>query len=263
MISLFLAGKYISRDASPVNIVSASAFLMLVISPYNLFDVGFQLSFSAVLGIIYVQPGLYGLITVKSKIADKLWILFTVSVAAQLTTAPLTLYYFHMFPLFFWITNLYVVPLVTLIIYLCIPFLLLSSIQPVMILLSRLLGLLINAVTGPLDWLAGFPIAVVDGIFISKIQVVLLYAILIPFIGIFYVPQHPLSFAVGVVLSLAFMIPDSFRHYSIRRQTILSVNSIRGASILNILSGKQNLVMSFSGPPPDKKCFIIPFITGG
>ena len=84
---------------------------------------------------------LYRLIRLKNRIADKLWILFTVSVAAQLTTAPLTLYYFHMFPLFFWITNLYVVPLVTLIIYLCIPFLLFSFIAPVTILLAKVLGI--------------------------------------------------------------------------------------------------------------------------
>ena len=56
-----------------------------------------------------------------------------------------------------------------------------------------------------------------------------------------------------LILVLAFIIPDSFRLLAIRRQKILTVNSIRGASLLNILSGKDNLVMSFYGPPPDKR----------
>lgn len=252
MISLFLTGKFISRDVSPVNIVSASAFLMLVVSPFSMFDVGFQLSFAAVLGIIYVQPSLYQLIQLKNKIFDTIWILFTVSVAAQLTTAPLTLYYFHMFPLLFWITNLYVVPLVTLIIYLCIPFLLFSFITPVAILLAKVLGFLVHVLTVPLDWLTDFPMAVVEGIFLSKIQVIFLYAILILVFVSFMQNSNRYGYAI-LVLALAFIIPDTFRLAAIRRQKILTVNSIRGATLLNVLSGKDNLVVSFYGPLPDKK----------
>jgi competence protein ComEC len=252
MISLFLTGKYISRDVSPMNIVSASAFLMLVVSPFSMLDVGFQLSFAAVLGIIYVQPYLYRLIQLKNTISDKIWILFTVSIAAQLTTAPLTLYYFHMFPLFFWITNLYVVPLVTLIIYLCIPFLLFSFITPVTVLLAKILEFLVHVLTGPLDLLTDFPMAVVDGIFLYKIQVILLYAILIIAFVSFRQKSIRYGFAI-LVLIMVCIVPDSIRLVGIRRQKILTVNSIKGATLLNILSGKNNLVMSFSGPPPDKR----------
>jgi len=252
MISLFLVGKTISRDASPMNIVSASAFLMLVVSPFTMFDVGFQLSFAAVLGIIYVQPFLYRLIMLKNRLADKIWILFTLSVAAQLTTAPLTLYYFHMFPLFFWITNLYVVPLVTLIIYLSIPFFLFSFVMPVTVLLARVLELLVKVLTEPLDWLAGFPGAVVEGIFVSRIQVALLYAILV--LAFVFLMRKRIRYGFAIlVLLLAFIVSGSFRLSGIRKQKMLTVNSIRGASLLNILSGKNNLVISFSGPPPERK----------
>jgi competence protein ComEC len=194
---------------------------MLVVSPLSILDVGFQLSFAAVLGILYVQPYLYRLIQLKNKISDKIWILFTVSVAAQLTTAPFTLYYFHMFPLFFWITNLYVVPLVTLIIYLCIPFLLFSSITPVTILLAKVLGFLVNVLTGPLDWLSDFPIAVVQGIFLSKIEVILLYAILILAFVSLMQKSTRYGFAI-LALVLVFIIHDSLRLVAIRGQKILT-----------------------------------------
>jgi competence protein ComEC len=260
MISLFLIGKTISRDVSPMNIVSASAFLMLILSPFSVFDVGFQLSFAAVLGIIYIQPLLYRLCLMKYKVSDKIWMLFTLSVAAQLATAPLTLYYFHRFPLFFWITNLYVVPMVTLIIYLCIPFVLFSFIPPAKILLARVLGLLVKALTGPLNWLADFPEAVAEGIYISKIQVVLLYAILVMTWLFFIQKSSRYGFAL-MVLVLVWLIPDTFRQHSIRQQRILTVNSIRGATLLNILSGKSNILMLFNGPPPDIRLLQYSFYT--
>jgi competence protein ComEC len=252
MISLFLIGKFISRNANPVNIVSASAFLMLVFSPCSLFDAGFQLSFAAVLGIIHFQPCLYRLIRVNNRLADKIWILFTVSMAAQLTTAPLTLYYFHMFPLLFWITNLFVVPLVTLIIYISFPFLLFSFVTPVRILLARVLEFLVNVLTGPLAWLTGFPGSVAENIYVSKIQVVLLFAILILTWAL--IMQNRLRYRIAVlVLLFAFILSDCLRQYAVRQQQILTMNNIRGTVLLDILSGRKNLVMPLYGHLPDDK----------
>ncbi|MBN1415958.1 MAG: ComEC family competence protein [Bacteroidales bacterium] len=252
MISLFLIGKHIHRDVHPLNVISASAFLMLVISPFSLFDVGFQLSYAAVLGIVYMQPVFHKIITVKNRLGDKIWILFTVSVAAQLATAPLTLYYFHQFPLFFWITNLYVVPLVTLIIYLSVPFVILSFITPVKNFLARILEFLMKAIIGPLDRLADFPGAVMEGIFINQIQVILLLILLVG-MGM-YIRHHRAGYIiVSLSAMLAFIFTDTFRLYSTNRQQYLTVNCIRGTSIMNIISGKNNLVLSFSEKMPTEK----------
>ena len=72
-----------------LNTLGATAFLMLLLKPVWLFDVGFQLSFSAVAAILLLQPGLYGLVSVKNTVLRKIWGLATVSVAAQVGTAPL------------------------------------------------------------------------------------------------------------------------------------------------------------------------------
>jgi competence protein ComEC len=252
MISLFLVAKHINRDVHPLNVVSASAFLMLVLSPFCFLDVGFQLSYAAVLGIVYIQPYLYRLYTAKRFLPDKIWMLFTVSVAAQLATAPLTLYYFHQFPLFFWITNLYVVPLVTLIIYVSIPFILFSFLEPVKTFLSWILEYLIKAILWPLDRLGDFPGAVADGIFISKIQVILLFTILV-LTGLFIMHRKAAYALIALTMLLTFVITDIFRLFSTNRQHYLTVNCIHGASIMNIISGKKNLVMAFSEKPIDRK----------
>lgn len=80
-----------------LNTLGVTAFLMLLFNPVWLFDVGFQLSFSAVAAIVLLQPGLYGLLSVKNRLLRKAWGLVTVSVAAQIGTAPLVMLYFSRF----------------------------------------------------------------------------------------------------------------------------------------------------------------------
>tara|TARA_B110000046_G_scaffold40089_1_gene44291 strand:- start:12164 stop:14179 length:2016 start_codon:yes stop_codon:yes gene_type:complete len=88
----------------------ASMFFLLIVKPMFLFDVGFQLSYLAVFGIIWVQPILYAFWNPKLKIVDKFWQLLTVSFAAQAGILPLSLYYFHQFPGLFWMSNLIIIP---------------------------------------------------------------------------------------------------------------------------------------------------------
>ena len=88
----------------------SSMFFLLVLKPMFLFDIGFQLSYLAVFGIIWVQPKLYKIYQPKFKIVDKIWQLLTVSFAAQAGILPLSLYYFHQFPSLFWLSNLIIIP---------------------------------------------------------------------------------------------------------------------------------------------------------
>ncbi len=88
----------------------SSMFLLLLIKPLFLFDVGFQLSYLAVFGIIWVQPFLYKFWKPKLWLVDNFWRLFTVSVAAQAGILPISLYYFHQFPALFILSNLIIIP---------------------------------------------------------------------------------------------------------------------------------------------------------
>jgi competence protein ComEC len=252
MITIMLAGKFFNRDASALNIISASAFLILVVSPFQLMDVGFQLSYAAVLGIVYVQPYFYRTFIVKNYIVDKLWALFTVSVAAQMATSPLTLHYFHQFPFFFWISNLYVVPMVTLIIYVTGAFMALSFLEPIKLVTGNILEFLVKALLWPLDRLGDFPGVVADGIYINSTQVILLFMILL-LIMLFIRYRKPYFMLTLMSLLLVNCIINTLHLNSTMRQHIISVNQSKGTSIVNIISGRNNLLMSFGGKPPDEK----------
>ncbi|MFC2126842.1 ComEC/Rec2 family competence protein [Bacteroidota bacterium] len=118
MFSFVAFGLLFKKKGALGNSLVSSAFLLLLIHPLYLFDVGFQLSYSAVFSILFVQPILSRFWVPKYKILKYFWSLITVSVAAQVGVLPLSLYYFHQFPGLFVLTNLVVIPIIGLILVL-------------------------------------------------------------------------------------------------------------------------------------------------
>jgi len=126
MITVWGIGNAFSFRALTVNTLGSAAFFMLLYNPYNLFDVGFQLSFSAVLAILLINPYLTSLYRSRNLIINYVWELSCTSTSAQLGTAPISLYYFHQFPLLYLVSNIFVIPLIGIILFL-IPLSLLIS----------------------------------------------------------------------------------------------------------------------------------------
>ncbi|MBL7735890.1 MAG: ComEC/Rec2 family competence protein, partial [Chitinophagaceae bacterium] len=115
MFSFIVLGKSISREASIYNNLAASAFALLCYHPYWLWDVGFQLSYAALTGIVMFMKPVYRLLVFKNKMADAAWKLNAVTIAAQWLTLPLILFYFRQFPNLFLLTNFIAVPLSSII----------------------------------------------------------------------------------------------------------------------------------------------------
>lgn len=109
MFSLYMFGKAFWREASAWNVLPASAFILLVYNPYFLFNVGFQLSYAAVAGMVFFYPRFYKMFPPMSPWFDEPLKIFLVGVAAQLGTLPLSLFYFNQFPVYFWLAGWVVV----------------------------------------------------------------------------------------------------------------------------------------------------------
>jgi len=110
MFSFIAVAQASGRNTNIYNTLAASGFILLLFDPYLIMSVGFQLSFLAVFGIVYIQPRLYNAIEVDNYWLDQVWAITAVSIAAQIATIPLTLLYFHQFPTFFLVSNLAVIP---------------------------------------------------------------------------------------------------------------------------------------------------------
>ena len=110
MATIWGIGSAFSFRALTINTLGFSAFLILLHNPFNLFDIGFQLSFSAVLAILLINPYLTSLYHSRNPMINYVWELSCTSTAAQLGTAPLSIYYFHQFPLLYLISNTFAIP---------------------------------------------------------------------------------------------------------------------------------------------------------
>ena len=121
MLSIFCVGNMFNRKGFSYNTVAIAAFFILLSRPFGLFEIGFQMSFMAVMAILFFQPKINRLYMPQNKVPATLWGLFTLSLAAQAGVFPLVLYYFGTFPTYFFITNLLIVPLTNLIVYAVIP----------------------------------------------------------------------------------------------------------------------------------------------
>jgi len=117
MFSFVAIGLHLRRSVNIYHTLLVSMLLILLFQAYFLFDVGFQLSYLAVFFIVWFQPILSKIWRPKNKILKYSWDILTVSFAAQIGTLPLSLYYFHQFPGLFFITNLAVIPLVSIIMF--------------------------------------------------------------------------------------------------------------------------------------------------
>lgn len=126
MFSAVALGQFLGRSNSVVYSLILSMFVLLLINPMSLLDVGFQLSYLAVYGIVSIQPRLFQLWKPRWILIRKIWELSTVSLSAQLTVLPLSLFYFHQFPGLFLLSNLLIVPFLGLILFMGILIMILS-----------------------------------------------------------------------------------------------------------------------------------------
>src|SRR4029079_4104307 len=164
MFTFITVGKSFSRKTSIYNPLAASAFVLLCYDPYFLWNVGFQLSYLAVAGISIFQRPVYGLLHIKNKWIDKAWELAAVSIAAQVLTFPVCIYYFHQFPNLFLLTNIIAVPLSSIILYAEIRLVSLAAIPAVGFYLGKIVTLLVAAMNAVILFFNDFPYSVWDKI---------------------------------------------------------------------------------------------------
>ena len=182
MISIYALLSLGYRERMSVNTLAFVAVVLLVVNPLSLYDLGFQLSFTAVLSILLVHPLINGLIAAdvqqRHRWLSTVWGLVTVSVAAQIGTAPLVAYHFGRFSTWFLLSNFIVIPLAWFILcftLLCLAFSWWSWAAGT---LTALLVWLTSAMNHALGWVAQLPLSSIEGIRLSAIQLLLIYIII-------------------------------------------------------------------------------------
>ena len=175
MFSCIVLGEGLSRKSSIFNTLALSAFILLCIDPFWLWDIGFQLSYIAVLSIVLFMRPVYNWFYIKNKLLDSIWKLVAVSIAAQILTTPISIFHFHQFPNYFLLTNIVAVPLSSLIVLGEILLCAVAWMPAVALLTGKVLTWMIGLMNGWIERIEALPFSVWSGIEINIFQAILLY----------------------------------------------------------------------------------------
>ncbi len=235
MYTVVLLGRLSDSRPTIYNSLAISAFILLFFNPNFLFSVGFQLSYIAVLGIVYVYPHLYRVLEFRYGLADRIWSITCISIAAQLATFPLSLYYFHQFPVYFLISNLVVIPAAGLIMGMGLGLLALGE-----TFLSDWVGEGLHYVIWLLNWFVGriekFQWSLIDWLYLSAEQTLLIYLMIVMWCALFY--YRKIRFAYGLaVLAMVVAITGSVSVWHQHKQRRLVFYEIGGEAVFDHIEG--------------------------
>ncbi|WP_426667638.1 ComEC/Rec2 family competence protein [Mucilaginibacter sp. McL0603] len=243
MISMVIIGKTYSKYINTLNILAISAFFLLLYDPYFITDVGFQLSYLAVAGLIILQPIVYKWINIENKWGDKLWALCSVSIAAQVITFPLSVFYFHQFPVYFLISNLFIIVPSAIIMYAGIGYLLLPDIPFVSSALGWILEKSILIMNKVLSLIEHFPYSGISKIWITNFEYLLLYGIIISVFYFLY-EQKAWLIKLSLTFTLLLSIGISYAKWdSLQSDNIVFLNLKKHTGII-FKTGEQAVVLS-------------------
>jgi competence protein ComEC len=238
MFSFIAVGKNISKEASIYNSLAASAFVLLCYNPYFLWAVGFQLSYLAVLSIVIFQKPIYNCIYIKNKWIDKVWQLMAVSVAAQLLTFPVCIYYFHQFPNLFLISNMIAVPLSGFILYAEIGLVAFSWIPFVGMYVGKLVAASVGLMNKIILWINDLSFAVWDKIPSTGLSTWLMYSVVAGF-GAWLILKQKKYFKMGLVALLAFIIQSGYNNWQTNKQQKLIVYNVPKYRAIDFINGSR------------------------
>ncbi|MGL5318182.1 MAG: ComEC/Rec2 family competence protein, partial [Bacteroidales bacterium] len=230
MISLFVAGSLTGHKSHPFNTLCIAAFTLLIINPFTLFDIGFQLSFLAVAGILISQVLLRDRMNFQNQWLRKFTGFVCVCMAAQISTLPLTLYSFGAFSPYFLIGNIIAIPLIYIIIFLSLPALSLFlisgiSLNPII----RTIEILFDLLARLLSQISALPYAYPDTIKITFEHVWLLYAVCFCFV-LWALLKSKIA-AIGAILFGVLLFLPFRKWEQDHRKQIIILNNTPGNSL--------------------------------
>lgn len=247
MFTFVSVGSVFGRKTPMYNTLAASALFILIVNPLLIADIGFQLSYMAVVGIVAIQPGLSALLPLKHKIALYVRDLLSVSVAAQIATLPITLFYFNQFPNYFLLTNLIIIPWSFLVMVVGMVFVLASPIHGVAFYFGKLLSYLVFGMNWAIKAIESLPYSVSDGIIINIFEMLLIGLIIVLLVVFFYSKRKNLFIASIMIACILVASTIKGTYYKSRQQAIVLCNYNK-INCLALVNGQTMKVITDSLP---------------
>lgn len=238
MFTCIVIGEGLNRKASIYNSLAASAFLLLCYNPFWLWDVGFQLSYAAVLSIVIFMQPVYNWFFIQNKSLDFLWKMTAVTIAAQILTVPLSVFHFHQFPNYFLLTNFIAVPVSSLIllgeILLCI----ISFIPAAAIITGKIISGMIWFMNTWIERVEALPFSLWDGLQVNLTQTLMLL-LATAFISYWLLEKQKKGLIAGLIALLGFVLLRTVSFTQAQQQQKLIVYNVPGKKAIDIIEGNK------------------------
>ncbi|MDR1022041.1 MAG: ComEC family competence protein [Prevotellaceae bacterium] len=253
MFSVLTIGGMFSRSTNTYNTLTFSAFLICAFDPLSIFDAGFQLSYAAVLTIVFFHPYIYRLLHFKRYLPDAIWSLISVSLAANIGTFPISIYLFHQFPVHFLITNILAnIPTIVIMVgfVLTSPLAFLPDIPYVGWLLVKCTSLSVALLNYVIRFVENLPYALIEALWITPLQTwLMLFAILA--VALYMWAKKAKFFILSLSLMavcLSLRVADKYRQ---QQQAMMTVYSIRNVSLVSFVNGSRGFALCDSANVPN------------
>jgi competence protein ComEC len=245
LFSFIMLGRVFHRRGNPYNSLAASAFFLLLVNPNLIYNIGFQLSYAAVFSIFYSQNKIFNLVKYRTVLGRKTGALLSVSIAAQLGTFPLAIYYFHQFPNYFLLTNLAVIPLAFAVVSSGILVLIIGltgfSTSILGLGLAAFLKLGLSSLDKGVELIDKLPYAISPNLDLSKMEVFLLYLSIFSLLSFLFYARRKWIYPLLISLILfEFSLCD--KNIRQARQQTWTVYKTNGFSAMDFIWKRKSLV---------------------
>jgi len=246
MFTVFIVSDNFAKNNNIYNTMSFSALILLWWNPYIIMEVGFQLSYLAVLGIVILQRKIDTLIYSRYKIIRWAWSLTAVSISAQLATFALGLLYFHQFPNWFLVSNLFVIPLSTVILYVSLAFFAFVWCPPIANVLIRISEWLTWVMNESMLFIDRIPYSITQGISITVLESYLIAGITV-FMSYWFLWKKPKAIVPSLCCIAALCITQVSEKTSIVRHQEICIHSIHNHRCITYANGEDGIVLYDNG----------------
>lgn len=252
MFSLILLSETLQRPHNSYNTVAFSAFCLLCYNPFFVVNVGFQLSYLAVFGMIHLQPMLNPLVQInKNKnwlywLGDRLWKVTTVAVAAQVATLPITIYYFHQFPNYFLLANPVVILLSSVALCVGLGFVVLSLVPWLSVVLpagSFLLNWSIRLLNETVLLTEQLPHAIFKWLYVTPTEMVVLNVLTVLLLALIATRQAKYVWW-SLVLILGLLAYNLYEKTLEGRQRLLAIHAVPKHTVVSVIEGTRAFLLA-------------------
>ena len=239
MFSCILIGQNLDKKTSIYNSLAISAFILLCYNPYYLWDVGFELSYLAIIGIVVIHKHLFHSLKIENKLLSKIWEMSSLTISAQTFTFPLCLFYFHQFPNIFLLSNLIMIPLSSLILFIEILLVFSFKIPLLGAFLAKGTYLLIKIMNQSIVWFNHVPFAITPDISASIISTTVLFIVIIA-LSIWMKYLSKKAFFIALISLCVFFLMGLISTIQSAKQHTIIVYNISKHQAIDFISGNQN-----------------------